>query len=79
MVFLVQFNKFIIHYESSLLSYSSDILARFALGLSHPQTLDASLERIGGHDGSVLFFRAGRVGNRTLSGSSLAYSCLYAY
>jgi hypothetical protein len=67
MIALAQFNKFIIHHESSLLSYSIDILARVAQGSAPPQALDASLEKIAGHDGNVLFFKAGRVGNRTLS------------
>jgi hypothetical protein len=43
-----------------------DILARVALGHSQPQTLEASLERIAEHDGHILFFRTGRIGNRTL-------------
>jgi len=67
MVALEKFNKFIVHHDSSLLSYSIDILARVALGHSQPQLLEATLEKIAEHDGHILFFRAGRIGNRTLS------------
>lgn len=66
MVALQTFNKFIIHFESSLLAYSLDLMARVAQQQSPPKSLDASLEKIGGQDGNVLFFRAGRIGNRTL-------------
>lgn len=66
------FNKFLIHYETSLVSYSLDILARLASGQAQAKSLDASLERIAGHDSSsVLFFRYANFGNRALGQSSL--------
>ena len=60
-------NKLIIHHESVLLSYSLDLVARVAQGQSTPQNLEGTLERLAGNDGSVLFFRAGKLAGRTLS------------
>ncbi|KAI0058174.1 hypothetical protein BV25DRAFT_1891692 [Artomyces pyxidatus] len=65
-VALPEFNKVIVHHESSLLSYSLDLLVRVSQGNSTVQSLEASIERIGAKDGNVLFFRAGRIANRTL-------------
>jgi hypothetical protein len=62
-------NKFIVHIESTLLSYSLDLLARVAQGQSPTQSLDASMEKIAGQDGSVLFVRIGRMENRTMGES----------
>jgi hypothetical protein len=61
------FNKFVVHVETALLSYSLDILARVALGQAQPKTLSASLERIVGQDTAVLFFRHAYIGQRVLS------------
>lgn len=60
------FNKFIIHVDSSLVSYSLDLLARVSLGQAQSKTLDASSEKITGQD-SVLFFRHAQIGQRILS------------
>ncbi|KAF7424638.1 hypothetical protein PC9H_009946 [Pleurotus ostreatus] len=65
------FNKFLVHYDTSLVSYSLDLLARFALGEASKQALDASLERIAGGDsgagtGNVLFFKHAQVERRML-------------
>jgi hypothetical protein len=67
MVALEKFNKFLVHSESGLLSYSIDLLTRVALGQAPPQALEATQEKIAGQDGHVLLFRAGRIGDRTLS------------
>ncbi|KAG5221788.1 signal transducer [Salix suchowensis] len=40
------FNKFLVHYDTSLVSYSLDLLTRVALLEASKQALDASLERI---------------------------------
>ena len=69
MIALQDFNKFIVQHEASLFSYSLEILSRVAQGQAPSQTLDASMEKLAGQDGSVLFARSGRVGNRTLRGS----------
>jgi len=66
LIALHDFNKFIVQHEASLLAYSVDLLARVAQGQAPPQTLDASMEKLAGQEGSVLFARSGRVGNRTL-------------
>jgi hypothetical protein len=76
MIALPDFNKFVVQHEASLLAYSLDLLARVAQGQAPPQTLDASMEKLAGQDGSVLFARSGRVGNRTLRKSSLARLCV---
>jgi RHO1 GDP-GTP exchange protein 1/2 len=67
MAVMANFKKFIVHHETSLFSYSLDILARVAQGNSQSNTLDATGEKIAGQDGSVLFFKAGYIGNRSLS------------
>ena len=67
MAALEKFNKFIVHSESGLLSYSIDLLTRVALGQAPPEALEASQEKIAGQDGHVLLFRSGRIGSRTLS------------
>jgi RHO1 GDP-GTP exchange protein 1/2 len=66
MIALQDFNKFVVQHEASLLAYSLDLLARVAQGQAPPHTLDASMEKLAGQDGSVLFVRSGLVGNRTL-------------
>jgi len=68
-VALQLFNRFLVHFEHSLLSYSLDLMARCARGESLPSTLDASKEEIAGPggDGNVLFFRVGIIGGRTMS------------
>jgi len=66
-IVLQEFNKFIIHHESYLLAYSLDILARVTLYQAPPGSLDASMEKIAGDSGSVLFCRAGRINTRTIS------------
>jgi hypothetical protein len=67
MVALEKFNKFLVHSESGLLSYSIDLLTRVALGQAPPEALEASQEKIAGQDGHILLFRTGRIGSRTLS------------
>ncbi len=68
------FNKFLVHYDTSLVSYSLDILARVALGDAPRRALDASLEHIAGSDssagtGNVLFFKHAKVRQRMLGAS----------
>ncbi|KAJ7170691.1 hypothetical protein C8R43DRAFT_1149693 [Mycena crocata] len=58
------FNRFIVQHDSSLVSYSLDILARVGLEQADPKTLIASLEK---HDNSnVLFSRVVQIGKRVL-------------
>ncbi|KAG1747212.1 uncharacterized protein EDB91DRAFT_74648 [Suillus paluster] len=65
-IVLQEFNKFIVHHESYLLAYSLDLLARVAMYQAPPSSLDASLEKIAGGDGTVLFCCAGRIKQRTI-------------
>ncbi|KAE9407826.1 hypothetical protein BT96DRAFT_914477 [Gymnopus androsaceus JB14] len=58
------FNKFIVHVNSSLLSYPLALMARVALGQAEPKTLDASMEKVVSSD--VLFFKHLHVGPRVL-------------
>ena len=60
------FNRFVIHSDSSLVSYSLDILSRLALGQTQTQTLDASIEQITGNDINVAFSKHVHVGGRAL-------------
>ena len=66
MVALEKFNKFLVHNESGLLSYSIDLLTRVALGQAPAQALEATQERIAGQDGHIMLVRTGHIGNRTL-------------
>ncbi|KAJ6619767.1 hypothetical protein B0H10DRAFT_2024882 [Mycena sp. CBHHK59/15] len=59
------FNRFLLQHDSSLVSYSLDILGRVGLGQADPKTLVASLEK---HDTSnVLFSKVVKIGRRVLS------------
>jgi len=49
------FNRLVVHVDSAVLTYSLDILARLALDKSQVQTLDASIERVGGNDVNIVF------------------------
>ncbi|KAG1805037.1 uncharacterized protein HD556DRAFT_1328030 [Suillus plorans] len=65
-IVLQEFNKFIVHHESYLLSYSLDILARVAMYQAPASSLDASMEKIAGEDGTVLFCTVGRIKQRMI-------------
>jgi len=62
-----EFNKFIVRCDTALFSYPLDLVVRVFQGHATPETLGNSVERLAQKDGSVLFFKAGRVGHRTLS------------
>lgn len=61
-----EFNKFIVHCDTALFSYPLDLVVRVSQGHATPKILGDSAERLAQKDGSVLFFKAGRVGHRTL-------------
>jgi len=65
-VAMPEFNKFLVHYEMALYSYPLDLVVRVSQGLSTAKTLEDSVERLAQKDGNILFFRAGRIANRTL-------------
>ncbi|KAI0749365.1 hypothetical protein C8Q80DRAFT_1100784 [Daedaleopsis nitida] len=56
-------NKLFVLHEAGLSSYSLDLVGRAALGVTSTQNVEASREKIAA---DVLFFRAGRVGNRVV-------------
>ncbi|RDB26309.1 Rho1 guanine nucleotide exchange factor 1 [Hypsizygus marmoreus] len=60
------FNRFIVHSETSLLSFSLDAVAQVALGKMQPNALSSSLERVAGTDTPVVFFRHVHIGERVL-------------
>jgi hypothetical protein len=61
------FHRFVVEHDSSLVSYSLDILGRVGLGQADPKTLMASLEK---HDTSnVVLSKIVLVGKRVLSSS----------
>ena len=60
------FNRLVIHSDSSLVSYSLDILSRLALGQTQTEALDASIERITGNDVNVVFCKHVHLGGRAL-------------
>ncbi|KAF8501651.1 hypothetical protein F5888DRAFT_1898003 [Russula emetica] len=59
-------NKFLVHCDTALFSYPLDLVVRVSQGHVTPKTLGNSVERLAQKDGSVSFFKAGRVGHRTL-------------
>lgn len=60
------FNRLVIHVDSSVMTYSLDILARLALDKSHAHSLDASLERVGGNDVNIVLCRHVHLDKRAL-------------
>ncbi|OCH94369.1 hypothetical protein OBBRIDRAFT_141319 [Obba rivulosa] len=66
MAALPEQNKFIVLYDGGLYAYSLDLVMRVAQRIARREHLEASMERIDGHDGAVLFFRAGTFGSRTV-------------
>ncbi|KAF9025814.1 hypothetical protein BDZ89DRAFT_1068060 [Hymenopellis radicata] len=60
------FNKFIIHHESSLISYSLDLIVHVSQGQAEIKLLNASMEKIAGQNSSVMFFKHTHVGSRVL-------------
>lgn len=63
LVAIEEANKFFVLHEHGLCSYSLDLVARAALGMSSPQSIEASRERLAA---DVLFFRVGQVANRVV-------------
>lgn len=63
---LQDFNKVLVHSDEGLDAYSLDIMARVGTGLSRPQDLDASRERVSGQDVAVLFARVQKIDKRTM-------------
>jgi hypothetical protein len=63
-----KFNKLIVHCEMALFSYPLELAIRVSQGDdSSKPGLDNSEEKLAQEHGNVLFFKAGRIANRTLS------------
>lgn len=61
------FDKFLVHCESALYSYPLDVVVRTSQGELTLESLVNSEEKLGQDHGKVLFFKTGRIANRTLS------------
>jgi hypothetical protein len=63
-----EFDKFIVHCESALYSYSLELAILVSQGdAASKPSLDNSEEKLAQGHGDVLFFKAGRLADRTLS------------
>ena len=51
------FNRFVIHVDTTVVSYSLELVARFVTGKLEPNVLEASKEKISSSDQNVLFVR----------------------
>ncbi|KAG6842316.1 hypothetical protein C0991_010604 [Blastosporella zonata] len=61
------FNRFIIHTEGSLLSYSLDVVAQAALGkVQSSRTITDTMERVAKYDTTVVFYKELKIGERQL-------------
>lgn len=67
MVAIQDFDKFLVHCESALYSYPLDMVVRTSQGELTPESLVNSEEKLGQGHGKILFSKAGRVADRTLS------------
>jgi len=67
MVVIQDFDKILVHCESTLYSYPLDMLVRTSQGELTLESLIKSEEKLGQGHGNILFFKAGRLANRTLS------------
>ncbi|EMD33527.1 hypothetical protein CERSUDRAFT_87363 [Gelatoporia subvermispora B] len=66
MAAIPHYNRFIVLYDGGLYSYALDLVARVAQRAARRESLEASMERIDGRDGPVLFFQTGTFGSRTV-------------
>lgn len=67
-VAIPEFNKLIVHCESELFSYSLELAIRVSQGdASSKPGLDNSAEKLAQDHGDILFFKAGRIADRTFS------------
>lgn len=57
-------NRFIVHSESIVMSYSLELLARLALDQTTRDRLDASMERIGSGELNIVFCRCAQINGR---------------
>jgi hypothetical protein len=60
------FNRLVVHADSTVMTFSLDILARVALGKSQGHTLDTSIERVGGNDTNIVLCKYIHLDERAL-------------
>ncbi|KXN84722.1 Rho1 guanine nucleotide exchange factor 3 [Leucoagaricus sp. SymC.cos] len=60
------YNRFVVYYESTIVSHSLDLLARLTLGQTTREILEASSERIGGSESNITFCKSVQIGDRAL-------------
>jgi hypothetical protein len=65
-VAIPEFDKFLVHCESSLFSYSLDMVVRVSKGEATTKDLDNLFERLAKEDGAVSFLKTHRIAGRTL-------------
>jgi hypothetical protein len=66
-VAIPEFDKFIVQCDSALYSYPLDMIILIAQGGATLGSIIDSEEKLAGDHRDVLFFRTGRLGNRTIS------------
>ena len=59
------FDKFLVHCELSLFSYSLDMVVRVSKGEATTKDLDNSFDRLAGEHGHVSFVKTHRIAGRT--------------
>ena len=65
-VAIPEFDKFLVHCEMSLFSFSLEMVIRASRGEVTIKDLDSSMQRLAEEHGSVLFLKTGSVAGRTL-------------
>jgi hypothetical protein len=60
------FNKFVVHSDQTVTTYSLELLARLALDQTSRDVLGASIEKIGGGDANIVLCKCAQVNGRAL-------------
>lgn len=60
------FNKFVVHSDQTVTSYSLELLARLALDQTSRDALSASIEKVGGDDANIVLCKCAQVNGRAL-------------
>lgn len=60
------FNKFIVHSDQAVTSYSLELLARLALDQTNRDALSASTEKVGGDESNIVICKCAQVNGRAL-------------
>ncbi|KAF5359183.1 hypothetical protein D9756_003436 [Leucocoprinus leucothites] len=60
------FNRFIVYSESTVVSYSLELLTRLALGQTTPEMLDASMENLGSSESNIILCKCMQMDGKAL-------------